>query len=67
MFFGANFVVNWQKLAKNWQKLAFFGVNFIFQKFCLCKKMTNMRYGYGYVKIICFDILDNSENYEYLI
>ena len=23
---------------------AFFGVNFILQKFCLCKKMTNMRY-----------------------
>ena len=22
-----------------------FGANFIFQKFCLCKKMTNMRYG----------------------
>ena len=33
-----------EKLAKNWQKLAFFGVNFILQKFCLCKKMTNMRY-----------------------
>ena len=27
------------------EKLAFFGVNFIFQKFCLCKKMTNIRYG----------------------
>ena len=26
------------------KKLAFFGVNFILQKFCLCKKMTNMRY-----------------------
>ena len=37
-FFGANFGVNWQKLAKNWQKLAFFGVNLILQKFCLCKK-----------------------------
>ena len=24
--------------------MAFFGVNFIFQKFCKCKKMTNMRY-----------------------
>ena len=30
-FFGANFGVNGQKLA-------FFGVNFILQKFCLCKK-----------------------------
>ena len=25
---------------------AFFGVNFILQKFCMCKKMTNMRYAY---------------------
>ena len=24
--------------------MAFFSVNFILQKFCLCKKMTNMRY-----------------------
>ena len=26
------------------EKLAFFGVNFILQKFCSCKKMTNIRY-----------------------
>ena len=26
---------------------AFFGVNFILQKFCLCKKMTNMRYDWN--------------------
>ena len=25
--------------------MAFFSVNFIFQKFCQCKKMTNIRYG----------------------
>merc|ERR1712016_179751 len=25
----------------------FFGVNFILQKFCSCKKMTNIRYGQG--------------------
>ena len=29
---------------KSWAKLAFFGVNFIHQKFCSCKKKTNMRY-----------------------
>ena len=27
------------------KKLTFFGVNFILQKFCPCKKMTNIRYG----------------------
>ena len=59
--FGANFGVNWQKLAKNgvlWckfrcklaeigeklAKIGVLGVNFILQKFCLCKKMTNIRY-----------------------
>ena len=25
--------------------MRFYGVNFILQKFCLCKKMTNIRYG----------------------
>ena len=49
--------------AKNWQftvylgnllcKLAIycvnFGINLILQNFCLCKKMTNMRYDYHYV------------------
>merc|ERR1711952_179373 len=40
--------------AKNWQFTVyfvviytfFFGVNFILQKFCSCKKMTNMRYAF---------------------
>ena len=27
--------------------MAFFGVNFILQKFCWCKKMTNIRYVYS--------------------
>ena len=31
-----------------------FGVNFILQKFCLCKKMTNMRYGLFFLGINMF-------------
>ena len=40
--------------AKKWlfftdltRKIGVFGVNFILQKFCPCKKMTNIRYGHG--------------------
>ena len=32
--------------------MAFFGVNFIFQKFCLCKKMTNIRYVHRYLRLV---------------
>ena len=38
------------------RKICVFGVNFILQKFCLCKKMTNIRY--GLVKILNFILLE---------
>ena len=36
---------------------AFFGVKFSVQNFCLCKKMTNMRYGPLHIKMSCLHYL----------
>ena len=44
----------------------FFGVNFILQKFCSCKKMTNMRYGQlpNQIVFVLTIFLENGEIYH---
>merc|ERR1719277_1706602 len=59
--------------AKNWHflqilrgKVAFFGVNFILQKFCQCKKMTNIRYDVNLTKCHTFHTHTNITGYSNL-
>ena len=60
--------------AKKWRflqvwrgKLAFFGVNFIRQKFCPCKKMTNIRYANWYCFKTSLVIFTTWVNNDYFV